>query len=82
MRAGEPDALDRMVGFAFGALAVQLLEAGTDGRMVSVKRGAYDHVPIGTLLDGTKSVDVEALYDPVAYRAKLARIEGMPMFLY
>jgi 6-phosphofructokinase 1 len=50
--------------------------------MVSVKRGAYDHVPIGTLLDGTKSVDVEALYDPVAYRAKLARIEGMPMFLY
>ncbi len=82
MRAGEPDALDRMVGFAFGALAVQLLEARTFGRMVSVKRGAYDHVPIETLLTGTKSVDVKALYDPRAYRAKLARIEGMPMFLY
>jgi 6-phosphofructokinase 1 len=82
MRAGEPDALDRMVGFAFGALAVQLLEAGTYGRMLAMKRGAYDHVPIGTLLGGTKSVDVEALYDPSAYRAKLARIEGMPMFLY
>ena len=82
MRAGEPDALDRMVGFAFGALAVQLLEAETFGRMVSVKRGAYDHVPIGTLLNGTKSVEVAALYDPQAYRAKLARIEGMPMFLY
>jgi 6-phosphofructokinase 1 len=82
MRAGEPDALDRMVGFAFGALAVQLLEARTFGRMVSVKRGAYDHVPIETLLHGTKSVDVDALYDPQAYRAKLARIEGMPMFLY
>ena len=82
MRAGEPDALDRMVGFAFGALAVQLLEAKTFGRMVSVKRGAYDHVPIDTLLNGTKSVDVAALYDPLAYRAKLARIEGMPMFLY
>ena len=82
MRAGEPDALDRMVGFAFGALAVQLLEARTSGRMVSVKRGAYDHVPIETLLTGIKSVDVNALYDPQAYRAKLARIEGMPMFLY
>lgn len=82
MRAGEPDALDRMVGFAFGALAVQLLEARTSGRMLSVKRGAYDHVPIDTLLNGTKSVDVEGLYDPQAYRAKLARIEGMPMFLY
>ncbi len=82
MRAGEPDALDRMVGFAFGALAVQLLEAGTYGRMVGVIRGAYDHVPIETLLTGTKSVDVDALYDPAAYRAKLARIEGMPMFMY
>ena len=82
MRSGEPDALDRMVGFSFGALAVQLLEARTFGRMVSIKRGAYDHVPIGTLLTGTKTVEVAELYDPQAYRAKLARIEGMPMFLY
>lgn len=82
MRAGEPDALDRMVGFSFGAFAVQLLDSGTSGRMVSLKRGAYDHVPIDTLLTGTKSVDVDALYDPTAYRAKLARVEGMPMFLY
>src|SRR3546814_4405751 len=28
MRAGEPDAMDRMVGFAFGGLAVQLLAKG------------------------------------------------------
>jgi len=82
MRAGEPDALDRMVGFAFGALAVQLIESGDSGRMVSVRRGAYDHVPINTLLTGTKSVDVEGLYDPLSYRAKLARVAGMPMFLY
>jgi 6-phosphofructokinase 1 len=39
-------------------------------------------VPIETLLTGTKSVEVAELYDPQAYRAKLARIEGMPMFLY
>jgi 6-phosphofructokinase 1 len=82
MRAGEPDALDRMVGFSFGALAVQLLEAGTSARMVAVIGGTYGHVPIATLLTGTKAVDVDALYDRQAYRAKLAAIEGMPMFLY
>ena len=29
-----------------------------------------------------KSVDVSGLYDPSLYRAKLMRVEGMPMFLY
>ena len=82
MRAGEPDALDRMVGFAFGALAVQLIEAKQYGRMVALKGGNYADVPADTLLGGTKKVDVGGLYDRSAYRAKLARIHGMPMFLY
>ena len=82
MRAGEPDALDRMVGFAFGGLAVQLIEEKRHGRMLALKDGAYTHVPADTLLGGTKSVDVDGLYDRQAYRAKLAKIEGMPMFLY
>lgn len=82
MRAGEPDAMDRMVGFAFGALAVQLLQRGEKGRMVALRDGNYCHVPIGTLLGGEKSVDVNGLYDASAYRARLMRVEGMPMFLY
>ncbi|MFL6857847.1 MAG: 6-phosphofructokinase [Allosphingosinicella sp.] len=82
MRAGEPDAMDRMAGLAFGALAVQLLQRGEHGRMVTLTDGNYHHVPAGTLLEATKSVDVAALYDPAAYRAKLMRVEGMPMFLY
>jgi len=82
MRAGAPDAMDRMVGFAFGALAVQLLAAGEHGRMVVLKEGSYQHVPAGTLLTGTKSVDVAAFYDPDRYRARLLRVQGMPMFLY
>jgi len=82
MRAGEPDAMDRMVGFAFGGLAVQLLQRGEHGRMVTLTQGNYSHVPAGTLLEGTKSVDVAALYDPKGYRARLMRVEGMPMFLY
>jgi 6-phosphofructokinase len=82
MRAGEPDAMDRMVGFAFGGLAVQLLQRKESGRMVALKDGNYCHVPAGTLLEGRKAVDVSGLYDPDAYRARLMRVEGMPMFLY
>jgi 6-phosphofructokinase 1 len=82
MRAGEPDAMDRMVGFAFGALAVQLLSRGEKGRMVTLTDGNYSHVPADTLLHGKKSVDVSALYDKASYRARLMRVEGMPMFLY
>lgn len=82
MRAGEPDAMDRMVGFAFGGLAVQLLQRGEKAAMVTLTGGNYSHVAIDTLLHGRKSVDVDALYDPAAYRARLMRIEGMPMFLY
>jgi len=82
MRAGEPDAMDRMVGFAFGALAVQLLQHGQSGRMLTLSKGSYGHVPADTLLGGRKSVDVGGLYDPDNYRARLMRVEGMPMFLY
>jgi ATP-dependent phosphofructokinase / diphosphate-dependent phosphofructokinase len=82
MRSGEPDAMDRMVGFAFGGLAVQLLERGEKARMVTLSDGNYCHVAIDTMLHGRKSVDVSALYDKAAYRARLMRVEGMPMFLY
>ncbi|MFN3387355.1 MAG: 6-phosphofructokinase [Allosphingosinicella sp.] len=82
MRAGEPDAMDRMVGLAFGGLAIQLLQRGEKGRMVTLTDGNYSHVPADTLLKGTKSVDVSGLYDRSSYRAKLMRVEGMPMFLY
>jgi 6-phosphofructokinase len=82
MRAGEPDAMDRMVGFAFGGMAVQLIQSGRTGRMLTLHDGKYGHVPADTLLQGIKSVDVTGMYDAENYRAKLMRVEGMPMFLY
>jgi ATP-dependent phosphofructokinase / diphosphate-dependent phosphofructokinase len=82
MRSGDPDALDRMVGFAFGGLAVRKIEAGETGRMLALKDGNYTSVPIDTLLGGTKSVDIDMLYDRERYRPKLTHVEGMPMFLY
>ncbi|QJB67972.1 6-phosphofructokinase [Parasphingorhabdus halotolerans] len=82
MRAGEPDAMDRMVGFAFGALAVQLIEEGRSSNMVCLTDGNYGVVPIDTLLQDTKGVNVSGLYDANQYRANLLQVEGMPMFLY
>ena len=82
MRSGDPDALDRMVGFAFGGLAIRKIEAGETGCMLALRGGNYCSVPIDTLLGGTKVVDVAALYDPARYRPKLTHVEGMPMFLY
>jgi hypothetical protein len=46
-----------------------LLARKEDGRMVALKSGNYGHVPIGTLEEGEKSVDVSGLYDPSLYRA-------------
>lgn len=82
MRSGEPDALDRMVGFAFGGMAVQLLRDGEQGRMVALKDGNYCHVANDCVVAGQKIVDVERLYNREAYRARIQRVEGMPMFLY
>ncbi|MCB2061930.1 MAG: ATP-dependent 6-phosphofructokinase [Novosphingobium sp.] len=82
MRAGEPDAIDRMAGFAFGAYAVQLIEEDRTGRMVCLRDGKYDSVPSTSVLEGTRRVSVPGLYDPAQYRANLLRVEGMPLFVY
>ncbi|EMD82148.1 6-phosphofructokinase [Pacificimonas flava] len=82
MRAGEPDALDRMIGLAFGAMAVQLIERGEYGRLVGLVDGNYGHNSIDIVKEGSRQVDVERLYDPATYRARLRDIAGMPMFLY
>jgi 6-phosphofructokinase 1 len=74
--------MDRMVGLAFGAMAIQLLERKEPGRMVTLTDGNYCHVPIDSLLQGIKRVETDRLYDRATYRARLMHVEGMPMFLY
>ena len=82
MRAGVPDALDRMVANSFGTMAVQLLAEGRSGRMMSVQDGKYTSVPADTVLQGKKRVDVPNLYDPQTYRPRIASVAGKPIFLY
>ena len=82
MRAGAPDALDRMVATAYGTLAVQTLAAGDSGRMTALSGGRYTTVPVDACISGTKRVDVAALYDTVQYKPVIRHVGDTPMFLY
>jgi 6-phosphofructokinase 1 len=82
MRSGAPDALDLMVGQNYAHLAVDLIKAGTSGRMVALRDGTYTHIPMTTVTSGIKRVDVDELYDVGEYRPKVRHVLGKPMFLY
>jgi 6-phosphofructokinase 1 len=82
MRSGAPDALDLMVGSNYARMALHLIDHGEPGQMVSLQRGTYASVPIETIGQGLKRVDVDELYDSKAYRPLVRRVVGMPMFLY
>lgn len=82
MRSGEPDALDRMVAISYANLATDLVIKKQFGRMVALKEGKYTHIPVDSIADGLKRVDVEELYDVDQYKPKVAHLLGKPMFLY
>ena len=82
MRSGAPDSLDRMVALSFANLATDLIIQGRSGRMVALRDGKYTHIPLSTVISGTKRVDVDELYDRENYRPKVANMLGKPMFLY
>lgn len=82
MRAGRPDAMDTMVARSFGAMAVQLLDEGRHGVMVSVQDGNYTTVPGDTCIRGERRVNVDEFYDVTEYKPRLESVSGKPMFLY
>jgi 6-phosphofructokinase 1 len=82
MRSGAPDSIDLMVGFNFANMAMDLVVKGETGRMVAIQRGIYTNVPISTVSQGVKQVDVDELYDVEEYRPKVRHVDGKPMFLY
>ncbi len=82
MRAGAPDALDRMVASAYGAGAIQQLAQGKSGLMMAIRDGNYTTVPVDTCVQGKKRVDVPELYDTDQYRPVIRQVQGKPMFLY
>jgi 6-phosphofructokinase len=81
MRSGVPDSLDLMVAANYAHLAMDLIEQGKSGRMVALQDGVYTDVPISTVMEGVKRVDVDELYDVEQYKPRVRRVAGTPMFL-
>jgi 6-phosphofructokinase 1 len=82
MRSGAPDALDLMVAVNFAIMTLNLIDRDEPGRMVALRGGRYTSVPIGTIGQGVKRVDVDALYDSKTYRPLIRDVDDKPMFLY
>ena len=81
VRSGDPDALDSVVPMAFGNLAMDLILDGVSGRLVNVRNGRYDNVPIDVVTSRKKVVDVGKFYNTERLRPKYTRFEGAPVFI-
>ncbi len=82
VRSGPPDSLDSIVPTVYGNMAVDLILRGDTGRMVALNRGCYGSVPIDTVVDHKKVVDVERFYDTERYTPKWEAFELQPMHLF
>ncbi len=81
VRCGDPDALDSIVPMAFGNLALDLVMSRTSGRLVSVRNGVYDSVPIDAVTGRKKVVDVHKYYNPDRLRPKYEPFIRQPLFI-
>jgi 6-phosphofructokinase 1 len=63
VRSGDPDALDSIVPMAFGNLALDLVLRQVSGRLVCVRNGVYDNVPLEIVTGPKKMVDVQRYYN-------------------
>ena len=81
VRCGDPDALDSIAPMAFGNLALDLVTAGTSGRLVSVHNGRYGSVPMESIIGTKKAVDVEKYYDTERMRPKYKAFGDLPLFV-
>jgi len=81
VRSGAPDALDSIVPMAFGNLALDLILKGTYGRLVSLRNGRYDNVPIEVVTSYKKKVDIEKFYDKERYRPRYENFNDKPLLI-
>ena len=81
VRGGDPDAIDSIVPMAFGNLALDLVLSGIHGRLVVLKNGRYDNMPLDIITSTKKIVDVNRFYDTDRYRPKYENFEMKPLFI-
>jgi ATP-dependent phosphofructokinase / diphosphate-dependent phosphofructokinase len=81
VRGGDPDAIDAIVPMAYGNLALDLIIANLHGRLVVLKNGRYDNVPIDVVTSTKKIVNVDKFYNTDRLRPNYSSFEMMPLFI-
>ncbi|NWF56003.1 MAG: ATP-dependent 6-phosphofructokinase [Syntrophaceae bacterium] len=81
VRCGNPDAVDSIVPMAFGNLALNLVMGQTHGRLVTLRKGKYDNVPIDVVTSGKKVVAVDKYYNCDRLRPHYESFESKPLFI-
>lgn len=81
VRGGDPDAIDSIVPMAYGNLALDLVLKKIHGRLVVLKNGRYDNMPIDVVTSSKKTVNVKLYYNTERLRPFYKSFEMKPLFL-
>lgn len=81
VRCGDPDAIDSIVPMAYGNLALDLVLKKVHGRLVVLKNGRYDNIPIDIVTSTKKTVNVQRFYNTERLRPKFESFEMTPLFI-
>ncbi len=81
VRGGDPDAIDSIVPMAYGNLALDLLLQGVHGRLVVLKNGRYDNMPLDVVTATKKTVNVNKYYNTERLRPNYESFEMRPLFI-
>ena len=81
VRAGDPDAIDSIVPMAYGNLALNLAMKKVHGRLVVLKNGRYDNMPVDVIIGKKKVVDINTYYNCERLRPHYESFEMKPLFI-
>jgi len=81
VRGGDPDTIDSIVPMAYGNLALDLILNRIHGRLVVLKNGRYDNLPIDVVTSSKKLVDVNKFYNTDRLRPKYESFENKPLLI-
>lgn len=81
VRGGDPDSIDSIVPMAYGNLALDLILNGIHGRLVVLKNGRYDNLPIDVIEGTKKLVNIQKYYNTDRLRPFYKSFELQPLFI-
>jgi 6-phosphofructokinase len=81
VRGGDPDAIDSIVPMAYGNLALDLILSNIHGRLVVLKNGRYDNMPIDVVTASKKVVNLKEHYNTDRLRPYYKSFEMKPLFI-